>query len=111
MEIEAGEHVDVQQRPGCKFKNNSYKAYILIDRESGFSFGRFYPCIKYKIPADLKVDGTDHFIVAETMHMRIEGNGRKPDYTEFSCSLSFTCENEQKAFYKLIKDCLRFRIK
>ena len=27
----------------------------------------YYPCIKYKIPADPDNDGTDHFIVAESM--------------------------------------------
>ena len=25
--------------------------------------------------------------------------------------LAFTCENDQKVFYKVMKDCLRFRIK
>ena len=62
----------------------------------------YYPCIKYKDPADLKLDGTDYFIVAESMHL-------KKIYLRsmsVSCFLSFTCEEDQKAFYKLIKDCL-----
>ena len=28
---------------------------------------RFHPCIKYQIPADPEIDGTDTFIVAESM--------------------------------------------
>ena len=28
---------------------------------------RYHPCIKYQIPADLEMDGTDTFIVAESM--------------------------------------------
>ena len=66
----------------------------------------YYPCIKYKDPADPKLDGTDYFIVAESMHLKSLNLG----YDSFDCSLSFTCEKGQKAFYKLIKDCLRFRI-
>ena len=74
----------------------------------------FYPCIKYKSPADPKLDGTDYFIVAESMNIRNSGlkmnlNGWIAE-DEFQCSLSFLCENDQKAFYKLEKDCLRFRI-
>ena len=66
----------------------------------------FYPCVKYKKSADPKLDGTDYFIVAESMHLE-----RKYDldiYKWFHCSLSFTCENDKKAFYKLIQDCLHF---
>ena len=66
----------------------------------------YYPCIKYKDPADPKLDGTDYFIVAESMHLK-EMNFA---LTSLDCFLSFTCEEDQKAFYKLIKDCLRFRI-
>ena len=70
----------------------------------------FYPCIKYKVPADPKLDGTGYFIVAESMHLYPTVN-----YAywleRFHCSISFTCENNQKAFYKLIKDRLRFQIK
>ena len=63
----------------------------------------FYPCIKYKIPANPQLDGTDYFIVAESMHQ----NWMTLDYVDFGCSLSFTCKNDQKAFYKLMKDCLQ----
>ena len=66
----------------------------------------YYPCIKYKDPADPKLDGTDYFIVAESMHLK----RMYLNYDEFHCYLSLTCEEDQKAFYKLIKDCLRFRI-
>ena len=66
----------------------------------------FYPCIKYKIPADPKLDGTDYFIFAETMHYRHQSWS----VDVYDCSLSFTCTNDQKAFYKLLKDCLRLRI-
>ena len=65
----------------------------------------FYPCIKYKKPADPKLDGADYFIFAESMNL-------KPidmDDERFNCSLSFNCENDQKAFYKLLKDCLQYR--
>ena len=65
----------------------------------------YYPCIKYKDPADPKLDGTDYFIVAESMHLK-EMNPKWNSW--FNCYLSFTCGNDQKAFYKLIKDCLRF---
>ena len=64
----------------------------------------YYPCIKYKKPADPKHDGTDYFIVAESMNLKVMDLA---DETRFSCSLSFTCETDQKAFYKLIKDCLQ----
>ena len=70
----------------------------------------YYPCIKYKDPADPKLDGTDYFIVAESMHLKkMSLAWTSLDFFIF-LSLSFTCEEDQKAFYKLIKDCLRFRI-
>ena len=69
----------------------------------------YYPCIKYKDPADPKLDGTDYFIVAESMHLK-RMTGLDFELARFDCSLSFTCENNKKAFYKLMKDCLRFRI-
>ena len=65
----------------------------------------FYPCVKYKIPGDLELDGTDSFIVAESMRFRTHS-----DTERTKCFLSLTCENDQKAFYKIMKDCLRFRI-
>ena len=64
----------------------------------------FYPCIKYKIPADPKLDGTDYFIVAESMRFKIPN--LDDNYYLFDCYLSFTCENDEKAFYKIIKDYL-----
>ena len=70
----------------------------------------YYPCIKYKDPADPKLDGTDYFIVAESMHLKETFFERDLFYDTFDCYLSLTCEEDQKAFYKLIKDCLRFRI-
>ena len=63
-----------------------------------------YPCIKYKLPADSQLDGTDYFIVAESMHQDWFGFYKREN---FECSLSFTCKNDQKAFYKLLKDCLQ----
>ena len=82
---------------------------MLYYYDSTFEIEPFYPCIKYKIPADLKLDGTDHFIVAESMYMNLEE--WVWESSGLHCSLSFTCENNQKAFYKFIKDCLRFRMK
>ena len=68
----------------------------------------FYSCLKYKIPADLNLDGTDYFIVAESMHsMNAQFYSNRES---FDCSLSFTCENDKKAFYKIMKECLQFRI-
>ena len=61
-------------------------------------FVSYHPCIKYKIPADPKLDGTDYFFVAESMNSGL-------DNWMIRCSLSFSCENDQKAFYKLMKDC------
>ena len=66
----------------------------------------YYPCVKYKDLADPKIDGTDYFIVAESMHL----TEMDLKSTLFDCSLSFTCKKDQKAFYKLIKDCLQFQI-
>ena len=79
-----------------------YKLYEYVTKE----IYPFYPCIKYKLPADSQLDGTDYFIVAESMHLK----SLKLVDDSLDCSLSFTCEKGQKAFYKLIKDCLRFRI-
>ena len=28
----------------------------------------YFPCIKYKVPSDPEVDGTDTFLIAESMH-------------------------------------------
>ena len=67
----------------------------------------YLPCIKYKNPADPKLDGTDYFIVAESMHLQ---NMRAFGLVWLNCSLSFACERDHKAFYKIIQDCLRFRI-
>ena len=66
----------------------------------------YYHVIKYKEPADPILDGTDYFIVAESMQLQ----KFYAYYDWFNFSLSFTCQKDQKAFYKLIKDCLRFRI-
>ena len=66
----------------------------------------FYPCVKYKKTADPKLDGTDYFIVAESMHFKKNEKYFMGNIEWFDCSLSFTCENDKKAFYKLIKDCL-----
>ena len=83
--------------------DNGYSEYIMDP---------FYPCLKYKKSADPKLDGTDYFIVAESMHLKrmdIMGKWFDKKITGFfSCSLSFTCENDQKAFYKLIQDCFYF---
>ena len=80
----------------------------------------FYPCIKYKIPADQELEGSDHFIVAESMHLKSlhrasARSKRSPiinvyDIETHNCSLSVACENDQKAFYKLTKDCSQIRI-
>ena len=70
----------------------------------------YYPCIKYKDLADPKIDGTDYFIVAESMYLTEMSLKDILKWTWFDCSLSFTCEKDQKAFYNLIKDCLRFLI-
>ena len=82
----------------------NYDDYDYSDQSDENVIDPYYPCIKYKKPADPKHDGTDYFIVAESMNL---------DRTDFAdkyliCSLSFACENDQKAFYKLIKDCLQF---
>ena len=83
---------------------------MLSDYESDeIIMDSYYPCIKYKKSADPKHDGTDYFIVAESMHLKgIYIEYDNVDYEWFHCSLSFTCENDKKAFYKLIKDCLHF---
>ena len=78
---------------------------MLIETWTETIIDPFYPCVKYKKPADPKLDGTDYFILAESMHLK----GRTYDTIElYHCFLSFTCENDKKAFYKFIQDCLRF---
>ena len=78
---------------------------MLFDRKSDkIVMNSFYPCIKYKFPADPKLGGTDYFIVVESMNL--EGMNLALD--TFICDLSFTCEDDQMAFYKLIKDCSQF---
>ena len=77
---------------------------MLIETWTETIIDPFYPCVKYKKPADPKLDGTDYFIVAESMHLK----GIKYDYKSFHCFLSFTCENDKKAFYRLIQDWLPF---
>ena len=78
----------------------SYQEYVLYDYETEeIIIDPFYPAIKYKIPADLRLDGTDYFIVAESMNLDYADY----DSAVFDVILSFTCENNQKAFYKLIK--------
>ena len=64
----------------------------------------YYPCIKYKIPADPKLDGTDYFIVVESMNSRNWWWWWFMDNSMFDCFVSFSCENDQKAFYKIMKD-------
>ena len=40
----------------------------------------YYPCIKYQIPADLEMDGTDTFIMTESMKMNwIYGDNESRD--------------------------------
>ena len=94
---------------GFRFEN-PYQEYVLRDDNTGeIVMDPYYPCIKYKKPADPKLDGTDYFIVAESMHLKVD---LETDINDglFDCSLSFTCENDQKAFHKLIMDCLRLRL-
>ena len=73
----------------------------------------FYPCVIYQKTADPKLDGTDYLFVAESMHLKIDFDNygdfdNNVDYEWFHCSLFVECENNKKAFYKLIKDCLHF---
>ena len=48
-----------------KFENSfeEYMIYEILRKQ----MNPYYSCIKYKIPADPDNDGTDHFIVAESM--------------------------------------------
>ena len=91
-----------------RFKNPCQE-YVHRESDTGkIVIDPYYPCIKYKDPAYPTLDGTDYFIVAESMRLNVFDYFLVND--RFDCSLSLTCENDQKAFYKLIKDCLRFRI-
>ena len=69
----------------------------------------FYPVIKYEMPADLKIDETNSVIVVESMSLNLYSIGLNLNLAIewLSFSLSFTCENDQKAFYKLEKERLR----
>ena len=84
--------------------SNPYLEYKLYEYVTGKIYHPFYPCIKYKLPADSQLDGTDYFIIAESMHQNWFPYYKREN---FECSLSFTCKNDQKAFYKLLKDCLQ----
>ena len=95
--------INFYDKLGFRFKNPCQE-YVLLDYNDGSVIDPYYPCIKYKSPADPKYDGTDYFIVAESMHLNWENF--QGEY--FDCSLSFSCKNDQKAFYKLIEDCLQF---
>ena len=86
-----------------RFKNPSLEYKLREYVTDKIVMDPYYPCIKYKDPADPKLVGIDYF-VAETMRLKIHSRFVK-DW--FNCSLSFTCEKNQKAFYKLIKGCLR----
>ena len=90
---------------------NPYIDYVLVDsvnvKTDRIVMDPFYPCIKYKIPADPKLDGTDYFIIAESMYHK----GIDVNWVSFRCSFSFICEYDKKAFYNLIKVCLRYSSK
>ena len=78
----------------------------MIDEPRRKKITSYYPCIKYKASADLESDGTDNFIVAESVNYDTRKYGILPNLTKFiECDLSFSCKNEEKAFYKIIKDC------
>ena len=91
-----------------RFKNPCQEYVHREDYTGKIVMDPYYPCIKYKDPADPKLDGTDYFIIAESM--RLNEFDYYLAYDQFDCSLSLTCEKDQKAFYKLMKECLRFRI-
>ena len=40
--------------------------YVIM--ETQMSFISYHPCIKFQIPADPKLDGTETFFIAESMH-------------------------------------------
>ena len=67
----------------------------------------YYTCIKYRKQADKSVNGTDNFMIAESMklfaRLRVETDWESMEI--FKCSLSFSCENDQKAFYKIKEVC------
>ena len=94
---------------GFRFEN-PYQEYVLRDDNTGeIVMDPYYPCIKYKNPADPNLDGTDYFIIAESMHLnRLDFSARSREWID--CFISFTCDKDQKAFYKLLKDCLRLRL-
>ena len=85
---------------------DNYDDYDYYDQSDVNVINPYYPCIKYKKPAYQKYDGADYFIVAESMNLK----GMDLAFKRFTCFLSFNCENDEKAFYKLIKGCLQFRI-
>ena len=71
------------------------------------TFGSYYPCIKYQIPANKTIDGTESFVVAESMLFDISQYLRNDFDTRSAmhCNLTFTCENNTKVFYKVLKEC------
>ena len=68
----------------------------------------FYPCIKYKVPADEQFHGTNFFTVAESVHPWFYQ--KQIPYEDIECNLSFTCENHRKVFYRIIEDCSKSKI-
>ena len=67
-------------------------------------FEQFYPCIKYKVQADEKLNGTDSITVAESAQLTITQNFPL-SIDSVECSLTFSCEKNLKVFYKIIKGC------
>ena len=66
----------------------------------------YFPCIKYKRPADRILDGAHSVFIAESMHFY----GIESKTQLMQCNLSFGCANDEKLFYKIIKDCSFFHI-
>ena len=69
-------------------------------RDSPYATREYYPCILYKTSTN-----DETFYTVESMHGGPYSGETASDTLE--CKLSFNCDNDQKVFYKLKKDCSR----
>ena len=79
----------------------------LFPWDQNFSYS---PCVKYHIPADPVLDGTDRIYIGESMHFwEFWDHDRQYWFTDdyywagFLCDLNFSCKNNQKLLYRIVK--------
>ena len=83
---------------------SEYKFFFDTRNDGGIRMNKnvsYFPCIKYKRPADPIFDGARSVFIAESMHFY----GIESKIQLMQCNLSFGCANDERLFYKIMKDC------